>query len=138
MELEEVSNTFWDRNFDSDKVQWFRFQQCFIAEYDTKLKSKWSVVNFTHSNPPTDLFTDQHIPWLLDEVLHKGIFGGADEVTKEHFMLIRGDSKEKHTFWHTVRQIAVEKFNMREVFNMQSTVRLTAVENLGKNGDLSS
>lgn len=47
-------------------------------------------------------------------------------------MQIRGDSSEKHTFWRIVRQIAVEKFNMKEVFNMQSTVRLTAVENLGK------
>ena len=34
-------------------------------------------------------------------------------------------------FWRVVSQIAVEKFNMQEVFNMQSTVRLTAVENLG-------
>lgn len=80
-----------------------------------------------------DLFTEDHIKWLLDEVLHSSIFGGAEDITKDHFMQIRGDSKEKHTFWRTVRQIAVEKFNMQEVFNMQSTVRLTAVENLGKN-----
>ena len=45
---------------------------------------------------------------------------------------VRGDSREKHTFWRVVSQIAVEKFNMKEVFNMQSTVRLTAVENLGE------
>ena len=77
------------------------------------------------------LFTDEHMPWLLEEVLHISIFGGADEISKEHFMQVRGDSVEKHGFWRTVRQIAVEKFNMKEVFNMQSTVRLTAVENLG-------
>ena len=44
---------------------------------------------------------------------------------------VRGDSKEKNTFWRAVSQIAVERFNMQEVFNMQSTVRLTAVESLG-------
>ncbi|XP_003385198.1 PREDICTED: uncharacterized protein LOC100641882 [Amphimedon queenslandica] len=114
----EVSDTFWERSFDtSDSISWFRFQQAFINEYDAQLKN---------------LFTEDRIKWLLDEVLHSSIFGGAEEITKDHFMQIRGDSKEKHTFWRTVRQIAVEKFNMQEVFNMQSTVRLTAVENLGK------
>ena len=44
---------------------------------------------------------------------------------------MRGESKERNTFWRVVSQIAVERFNMQEVFNMQSTVRLTAVESLG-------
>jgi hypothetical protein len=117
-QLEEIQDTFWDRNFGTaDKVQWFRFQQSFITEYDTQLKN---------------LFTDEHIPWLLEDVLHKDILGGAEEITRDHFMLIRGDSKEKHIFWKMVRQVSVEKFNMKEVFNMKSTVRLAAIENLGK------
>lgn len=40
---ETVTETFWERNFggDTDKVKWFRFQQCFISDYDTQLKSKF-------------------------------------------------------------------------------------------------
>ena len=44
-QVEEVSDTFWERNFESsDAVPWFRFQQAFISDYDTQLKSKWKSV----------------------------------------------------------------------------------------------
>lgn len=66
---------------------------------------------------------------MLD-MLHNDVFGGAGKISKDHFMQVRGDSKTQG-FWMIVKQIAVEKFNMKEVFDMQSTVRLTAVENLG-------
>lgn len=76
---------------------------------------------------------DENTSWLL-EMLHDDIFGGAPKISKEHFMQVRGDSKERHVFWEVVRQTAAEKLSMKEVFDMQSTVRLTAVENLGKWG----
>lgn len=54
-----------------------------------------------------------------------------ETVTKEHFTQVRGNSQDKNAFWKVVSAIAVEKFNMKEVFNMNSTVRLTAIEKLG-------
>ncbi len=65
-------------------------------------------------------------------MLKNDIFSGADEITKLRFMEIRGDSRDKNAFWRVISQVAIEKFNMREVFNMNSTVRLTAIEKLGK------
>ena len=55
----------------------------------------------------------------------------SEVVTKEQFMQVRGESAEKNAFLKVVSQIAVEKFNMKEVFNMNSTVRLSAIEKLG-------
>ena len=60
------------------------------------------------------------------------VFEDAEKVTKEMFMQVRGDSEQRNAFWKVVSQIAVEKFNMKEVFNMNSSVRLTAIEKLGK------
>ena len=71
------------------------------------------------------------MPWLL-KTLQKDIFGGAENISKGHFMQIRGDSPDKNAFWRSVSQIAIEKFNMQEVFNMESSVRLTAIEKLGR------
>lgn len=65
------------------------------------------------------------------EMLKMDLFEGAEKITKEQFMQVRGDSEEQNTFWRVVSQIAVEKFNMKEVFNMNSSVRLTAIEKLG-------
>lgn len=74
---------------------------------------------------------DENTKWLM-EILRDELFGGADTITKDHFMQIRGHSKEKNIFWEIVSQTAAEKLSMKEVFDMQSTVRLTAVENLGE------
>ena len=75
------------------------------------------------------LFDEDNIPWLL-EMIKKEMFAGADKITKEKFLEARGDSKERNAFWKTVSQVAIEQFNMKEVFNMKSSVRLTAIERL--------
>ena len=116
---ESVSDSFWQRNFaGEDEVPWYRFQQVFLTDYDAKI---------------TSLFDEESVPWLLN-MLKNDIFGAAEKITKDHFMNVRGDegSKDRHAFWKVVSQIAVEKYNMQEVFNMDSSVRLTAIEKLGK------
>ena len=71
------------------------------------------------------------MPWLLD-MLKNDVFCGKEKITKGQFMEVRGDSPDKNAFWRVVSQIAVEKFNMKEVFDMRSTVRLAAIEKLCK------
>lgn len=65
-------------------------------------------------------------------MLKNDVFLGNDTITKGQFMEVRGDSPDRNAFWRVVSHIAAEKFNMKEVFNMQSSVRLTAIEKLGK------
>lgn len=82
-------------------------------------------------DPPAELLGEENIPWLL-EMLKSDVFEGAEKVTKDQFMQVRGESTAKNAFWVVVSQIAVEKFNMKEVFNMNSSVRLAAIEKLGE------
>ena len=63
-------------------------------------------------------------------MLKNDMFNGAEMISREHFMTVRSDSPNKNTFWRMVSLVAVEKLNMQEVFNMSSTVRLTAIEKL--------
>ena len=79
----------------------------------------------------TGLFNEENVPWLLD-MLKNDVFRGQEKITKGQFMEVRGDSPDKNAFWRVVSQIAVEKFNMKEVFDMRSTVRLAAIEKLCK------
>ena len=81
------------------------------------------------SNCNAGLVNEDNIPWLLD-MLKNDIFRGCEKVTKDQFMDVRGDSQDKNAFWKVVSQIAVEKFNMKEVFDMRSSVRLAAIEKL--------
>lgn len=116
-ETEFSGTNFWERNFpDLEDVAWFRFQQAFLTDYESKLAG---------------LFDEDNIPWLL-EMIKKEMFAGADKITKQKFLEARGDSKERNAFWKTVSQVAIEQFNMKEVFNMKSSVRLTAIERLSQ------
>lgn len=115
--VDTTKDTFFDRNFPGEtEVPWFKFQQAFLSDYETQL---------------TGLFDEEKVPWLLD-MLKTDVFAGAERISRDHFMTIRGDSPDKNAFWRVVSQIAVEKFNMQEVFNMRSTVRLTAIEKLSQ------
>ena len=119
IELIGEEGNFWRRNFgDDEEVAWYKFQQAFLTEFKANL---------------SESFDDSKVSWLL-EMLKDEVFEAtsSDKVTQAKFMEVRGDSKDKNHFWKVVSEIATEKYNMNEVFNMESTVRLTAVENLGK------
>ena len=133
---EEVVDTFWNQNFhDEAEVSWASFKQAFLTHYQDNLRCKnciyFGAKCYTHS---LAMFTEDHdenTSWLM-EMLHDDLFGGASNISKNHFMQIRGNVQHENAFWEIVSQIAAEKLSMKEVFDMQSTVRLTAVENLGE------
>lgn len=88
LDVDAVADTFWERNFDTDdEVPWFRFQQAFLTDFDSQLKS---MFQFYHIMAMViwcsiiGLFPESKIPWLLD-MLKNDIFGGADNVSKNHF-----------------------------------------------------
>lgn len=111
------TQTFWDRSFgDQQQVPWFRFQEAFLEEYKANLKH---------------MFNDDSTQWLL-KLLEREVFEGHDHVTREQFMKFRGDSPQKHQFWKKVSRLAIESYNMHQVFDMESSVRLAAVENLSE------
>ena len=109
---------FWERNFgNEEEVPWFKFQQAFLTEYEMSI---------------SELFNDSQVTWLLDMLKNEVLEATDEKVTKAKFLEVRGESDYKGQFWKVISEIATEKYSMNEVFNMESTVRLTAVENLGK------
>ena len=107
--------TFWDHSFgDQEEVAWFRFQEAFLEDYKPNLKR---------------MFTDDSTQWLL-KLIEREVFEGQDRVTKQQFLKFRGDTPVKHEFWKRVSRLAIESYTMHQVFHMESSVRLAAVENL--------
>lgn len=109
---------FWDRNFGEKRkeVKWNEFQKTFETEFKTEMSELCK--------------TEESSQWLLN-VLKNDVFEGTDKVTKDNFLKLRGQSVHKKHFWKIVNDKATEKYCINEVFNMDSAVRLTAVENLG-------
>jgi len=118
-EVVDEQGNFWDRNFGGEEqVAWFKFQQAFLSEYESNI---------------TELFNDTQVTWLLNMLKNDVLEASETEkVTKAKFFEVRGESDHKGQFWKVISEIATEKYSMNEVFNMESAVRLTAVENLGK------
>ena len=73
------------------------------------------------------LLNEDHV---FEDFLKSNVFAGEERVSRGHFMAICGNWHDKNAFWSVVSQIAAEMFNMHEVFNVHSTVRLTAIEKL--------
>ena len=116
-QVDEQGN-FWQRNFGSEEqIPWFRFQQAFLTEYETSI---------------AELFNDSQVTWLLDILKNEVLEASDEKISKAKFEEVRGESEHRGQFWKVISEIATEKYSMNEVFNMESTVRLTAVENLGK------
>jgi hypothetical protein len=115
-ETEDPSkDNYFDHNFPGEsEVPWSQFWEAFLSNYKTHL---------------TGLLDGDHV---LGDFLKSNVFAGKEMVSRDHFMAICGDSHDRNAFWSVVSQIAAEMFNMHEVFNVHSTVRLTAIEKLSQ------
>ena len=106
---------FWARKMaDSDSVAWFRFEKSILEEFDEELRSQ---------------FADKQIEWLL-KTLKKEIFFDRDQATKQDFMEFTGGNPGKDYLLQRILFLATEKLAMIDVFSMNSTVRLQAIDNL--------
>ncbi|XP_065193594.1 uncharacterized protein LOC135824809 [Sycon ciliatum] len=114
-----TARTFWDRHFEGhDTVQWEQFKNAFLEEYGAKLESLVSSDQDT-------------IKWIL-KLTQREVFDGKDTTSKTSFLDFRGRRPERDLFFKRISQLALESYSMHGVFSMDSTVRLAAVENLGK------
>ena len=105
---------FWVRNFGKkQQVTWDQFQSSFQKEFKTEI--------------PEFYKTDESSQWLFS-VIKNEVFKATNMVTKYKYLEIVGEAEHR---WNEVIVKATEKYCIKEVFNMYSAVRLTAVENLG-------
>ena len=78
--------------------------------------------------------SSKHYSWLLEDKAYyfKWLSDQIYETFKTFSEFCRiGESDEYQPFWYAVQDRAVENYTMKEVFSMDSSVRVEAIENLG-------
>ena len=115
--LADSSRNFWEIHFGvCESTSWAEFEAKFLGEYRTRIEL---------------VFGHNRTEWVMER-LHFDIFKKAETVYKADFLLFQGHPDKQHQFWHRVKEYMLESHMIREVFNMESTVRLAAVQNLGE------
>ncbi|CAH1232799.1 Hypp510 [Branchiostoma lanceolatum] len=116
---QEAKPGFWERKFGNVRtnIPWVEFKKAFQEEYQRKL--------------------DKHFPGKQQEFLmrliNKDLLEGSPRFHREAYDNFCGSEVGKtHGFYSRLKEYCASKHAMREVFSMDSTVRLSAIQNLGK------
>ncbi|XP_063729640.1 uncharacterized protein LOC134857192 isoform X3 [Symsagittifera roscoffensis] len=120
----EGESDFWERNFAGHSAVSFEsLWLCFVIEYKDLLDLQ---------------FDEKQMEWL-EKLLFKEAFGRNKIISKQLFLDFRGigsaataaDSKlPRKTFYSRVIDYAAGNLAMKEVFNMNSIIRMDAIRNL--------
>ena len=122
------SKDFWDRHFEGRReVSWIDFRSNFISDYAARIEE--------------DLGEDQQK--LLVNIIYRDLFELMKSLKLTTYRSFTyggmnkpggGEENLADSFYDRLKEYAIGSFAMHEVFNMDSSVRLTAVQNLGKLG----
>lgn len=114
-----LSYDFWDRVFaDKSEVTWVDFKKKFEAEYKDKIIKTYTEEEFK----------------LFVNLIYKDIFmlnKSMKRTAYDQFCEGNPDA-DPHRFYHRLAQYAKGYHAMREVFNMDSTLRLITIQKLGE------
>jgi hypothetical protein len=100
--------SFWVQKFgEASEVSWPEFKTALIESISLEENMRPIVINTVH-----------------DEM-----FAGADVITADNFKAVCPPGKD---FGKIAIRTAMERWTIQEVFSMESTVRLTSIENLSK------
>lgn len=114
----ELSSDFWQMNFPTkDEVLWDDFRAAFLKEYKDSI---------------CDKFGPDRVDWFC-RLLFYDIFEQANLVNKSVYKKFIGDKDfvNKDIFYQRLRDYGIGMLAMKEVFDMKSSVRITAVQGLG-------
>ncbi|XP_071945403.1 uncharacterized protein [Antedon mediterranea] len=116
----EVSDRpeFWENRLRGlSQVTWPEFRDAFIDEYKEQLKES---------------FPEHRQKWLIN-IIYGDIFDLHKMITKKMYTdFCCGIENDPDNFYHRILDYALGLLAMRSVFDMESTVRLDAVQNLGQ------
>ncbi|CAD5125335.1 DgyrCDS13574 [Dimorphilus gyrociliatus] len=117
----KVSNeSFWEKNFKGrNYIKWDpEFEEAFLKDVDKALNN---------------MIESKDQKWLLNILKRElEVADNGGRVVKENYDHFCTINEEECPFWTCVQEQAIESYTIREVFNMESTVRVEAIENLGK------
>ncbi|XP_035690300.1 uncharacterized protein LOC118425519 isoform X3 [Branchiostoma floridae] len=111
---------FWERAFkDAKDVPWSKFIEAFDSNYSSLLDGMQISSDSEHKD------------WLMT-VLKREMTVDNNVLSRESYDEFCFVGGVKLPFWQRVHEQAVESYTMREVFQMDSSVRLSAIEDLAK------
>ncbi|KAK7483424.1 hypothetical protein BaRGS_00025364 [Batillaria attramentaria] len=109
---------FWSDRFGvSDYVDWDRFSAGFLEEF---------------RDPIQQTFSEEDKQQLMVILKREMEVEADNRLYKYQFIAFCSQQGEATPVWQRVQEQARESFAMREVFSMDSSVRVEAIENLGK------
>ena len=113
-----ISYDFWDRHFaGKDEATWTDFKKKFEADYKEKV---------------TRMYSQERLKTFLN-LIYKDIFNLNKSITRAQYERFCGGNPDAdpHRFYRRLEEYAVGYHAMREVFNMDSSLRLTTIQKLG-------
>ncbi|XP_013395160.1 uncharacterized protein LOC106162413 [Lingula anatina] len=113
---------FWDRHFaNQTEVSWNDFRERFVSDYGERLKEQFGDEN------------DDRTKWIT-HLIYQDIFELRKHIARNVYDRFCGTTdvayNRRDLFCNRMTEYAVAYLAMKEVFSMDSSVRLTAVRNL--------
>ncbi|XP_048747523.2 uncharacterized protein LOC125659773 isoform X2 [Ostrea edulis] len=114
----EDATTYWNQSFDKETtISWEKFRTKLLKDFKDDFE---------------ETFGDKDTEWLMS-ILHREMMESSDEMLKkENYIEFCSVDDVVHPLWLRIQEQARESYAMREVFRMDSSVRVQAIENLGK------
>lgn len=112
---------FWPRNFgDKTEVSWVDFKNAFVKDYGEEIQQSYTEENLNQR--------------FFVNVIYKDIFDLRKEIKRDIYdQFCDGNQQgDPHCFYSRLQEYARGLYAMKEVFDMDSTLRLTVVQNLGQ------
>ena len=100
----------------SPQVDWTDFKREFLIDYEEKLAEE---------------FDAEKVKWFVN-LLYKDVLDLNKIITKQMYHKFCGKNvnANAHHFYERLKEYGIGSLAMREVFDMESTVRLAAIQNL--------
>ncbi|XP_041348457.1 uncharacterized protein LOC121368014 [Gigantopelta aegis] len=114
-----LSYDFWDRHFKGkSEVSFTDFRDAFLKDYGKKLVK-------AYSEDKKKLFVN---------LMYKDIFNLNKVVTRAGYDKVISNNRlaDPHCFYHHLEEYAIAYLSLREVIDMDSTLRITTIQSLGK------
>ncbi|ELU15118.1 hypothetical protein CAPTEDRAFT_228584 [Capitella teleta] len=112
------SKDFWSKHWgERNSVLWKDFENAIAKDYQKSLET---------------VFTKADRDWLMGIIRRELEVDETDAVFHDSYTNFCTIDDVFQPFWSCIQLQAVESYTMKEVFNMESSVRVQAIENLGK------
>lgn len=114
----DIDSDFWDRHFpDSNEISWDVFKQCFLVDYEEQISAQYSYSKLA----------------FFINMIFRDIFNGKQTLQRVVYeQFCKNADGETESFYDKLQKYALGYHAMKQVFNMDSEHRLTAIQNLGK------